>query len=121
MWCPRCNSGAVVRLPANRISPHPGYECTACGCRMRARGLAAVYLLAIVLALGLIVLLVWLLLSEQVLHLRGTIVGLGVGIVVVVYSVVQLLRPAPRRGPMSAEPIGRADPGAPADGPSSSL
>ncbi|MBM3981994.1 MAG: hypothetical protein FJ304_17315 [Planctomycetes bacterium] len=61
MRCPSFGSSAVKRLPANGLSPDPGYICQECGCKMRGKGMAVIYGIAILLGVGLIALMGWML------------------------------------------------------------
>jgi len=52
--CARCASGLVSRLPGDRVSPHPSYQCGECGALMRPRGSGPVYGLVLVISLALL-------------------------------------------------------------------
>ncbi len=95
--CPKCGSPDLERLPANRISPHPGYRCSGCGLRLRARGMLFVYLFALVMgavvgAAAVAFLVAW---GEdrvwRILWLGAAGIGCSA------YSLYQLVQPVPRR------------------------
>jgi hypothetical protein len=94
--CPQCASAEVQRLPENGIAPHPGYECTGCGLAMRPNGsglaFAAILILAVVMCVAGV--LPWFGIPKDVdrLPLGLPVVAAGVAL----YSLYQLLRPAPR-------------------------
>ena len=97
--CARCAARAVRRLARDGISPHPGYECKACGARMRPRGSGAIYGIVLLLSLGV---LAWLTAAHWwefgIAHLPvyENVLALGVAI----YCLRQLARPVVRRPPV---------------------
>ena len=106
--CVRCDAREVEKLPANFISPHPGYRCRACGYKMRSKGMLFVYLVTLVLGLVLFVLGIYTSLDERfhLGHLGFLLFRAIPGFIVAMYSVFQILRPTPRRArpeEMSAE------------------
>lgn len=97
--CPKCRCPDVERLPSNAVTPHPGYRCVQCGLRMR--GMTWTYILVIVLGVALLTVAVGLVkifsddrdgqLQNYVLY------SLPLSILVVGFSVFQLLKPRPAR------------------------
>ena len=94
--CPRCGSAEVARLPENGIAPHPGYECKECGLAMRPNGSGLAFGAILVLAVTMCVatVLPWFGIPEDMDRLPLVLPVLAGG--VALYSVYQLLRPAPR-------------------------
>jgi len=108
--CPRCGSGDVARLPADRVSPYPGYHCQECGLRMRPRGTGLFYLAVLAACVGLLALFTLPLWAGG----EGEPAVFPFILVVAGYSVYQLLRPAPRRrGPSDDGPARRGGLGRP--------
>jgi hypothetical protein len=107
--CRTCDSTEIMRLPANRISPYPGYVCRTCGQRMRPPGSTVVYVALLIFGLGLLGLFtvgLWGAIGPERLiggvHLFATVT------VVLAYSLWQLSRPTCRR-----DRDGNAHPGLP--------
>ena len=50
--CPRCESRALQRLPANAMSKHPGYRCKGCDLRMRPSNTTVLYVVLLATTLG---------------------------------------------------------------------
>jgi hypothetical protein len=108
MVCPCCRSNLVRRLPANSISPQPAYKCDDCGRRLRARGTFFIYMVIALIGLTFPALLVWMALEgDEDRVLQMAYLG-AVGVVVAIYSIVQLLRPAPLPDPPPGEAIKNA-------------
>lgn len=109
LGCPRCKAAQVAALPANGISPRPGFRCLACGTRMR--GMTGTYVVAILLGVGLLSVAAGVLAPyKNVLAVDNiqTLVRAPMGpgsmffaipfyLLVVGYSVRELTRPRPRR------------------------
>jgi hypothetical protein len=93
--CPRCGSPNVARLPADPVSPAPGFRCANCGVKLRDRGMLVVYLVVLVIAAGIGALNVFVQVAGG-LSARGLAV-LAVCVVCGGYSAAQIARPAPRR------------------------
>jgi hypothetical protein len=106
--CPRCQAAQVEELPADGISPHPGYRCGSCGARLR--GMTFTYGLAILLGLGLLAVAVGVVTvfgDDRDATLRGYVrspmgtwsafVMIPLYVFLVAYAGRQLLRPRPRR------------------------
>jgi len=93
--CPRCGSPNVARLPADPISPRPGYRCANCGAKLRDRGMLVVYLVVLLIAAGVAAVNVYVMAEEGVR--LGILVMLTVCMACAGYSLMQLARPAPRR------------------------
>src|SRR5262245_24223172 len=91
--CPRCGSARVERLRADGISPHPGYRCGNCGVKMRARGMALVYVVVLILV-SLVVCLILAALREEE-GPWGAVYPLGLWLTCAGYSLWQLARPVP--------------------------
>ena len=103
MECPRCSSNQVERLPPSRISPKPGYRCSNCDLKMRSPGMLLVYLILFLLGLAAFAFGIAAKLAEG----KETIVAFKagwIGLFVAGYSLLQLIRPAPRRTPKTEEP-----------------
>lgn len=98
--CRRCRKAEVVRRPADGISPHPGYDCLACGHRMAAGSMKAMYAVAGLIAFAICAsgIAGFVNGDRQVGRIGwGVLVG-GVGC----YCVRELFRPTPiRRNPGS--------------------
>lgn len=106
MECPRCGSTRVERLPPSQISPHPGYKCGECGVVMRASKMLVPYLIVLALGAGLFGLFLFLLLGGEGDHpmpLKGLWLA-GLGLVCSGYSIMQLMRPVPRRNRVNSDP-----------------
>lgn len=91
--CPRCHSTDLVRLPASRISPEPGYNCEGCGVRLRAPGTWFMYAMMLFVCPFLVVLYslpIWDARFKGQIPMVSTIV---IALVVAFYSVRQLARP----------------------------
>ena len=95
--CPRCESRALQRLPANAMSKHPGYRCKGCDLRMRPSNTTVLYvvLLATTLAIGVAFTVGICMDPGNVLRPRLLLL-LGAFPVGIVYLILQLSRPTPR-------------------------
>jgi hypothetical protein len=107
--CPRCQSAEVAELPPNPISPDRGFTCLACGAKLR--GTTAIYLAAIAFSLGLLVVATGMVPmfgddrdEKLVKFVRGfggswvsSLFVIPLYVLVLGFSVRQMLRPKPRR------------------------
>ena len=110
LCCARCQAARVAALPANGITPKPGYRCLACGARMR--GTTGVYLVVVVLGFSLLLVAAGCLApfkdqiaSDNITDLVRTPLGPGTTFIAIPlylfltgFSLRELARPRPRRG-----------------------
>ena len=108
LCCPRCQAAQVTKLPANGISPHPGYRCLSCGVRMR--GMTGTYVFVVILGLALLSVAAGIITpfgdirDEKIRELVRAPMGPGSSFFiiplylgVVAYAGRELVRPRPRR------------------------
>lgn len=110
LYCPRCGSDRVGRLPSNPVSPFRGYRCGACGRRLRDRWSGPVYgaLLALVAGVAGTAITT----ARPAAGARADGEGwnvyqvlVGAALVAVAgYAVVELTRPTPRTRPPTPPP-----------------
>ncbi|MCZ2343619.1 MAG: hypothetical protein LC104_17775 [Bacteroidales bacterium] len=98
--CPRCHMVQIAELPANGITPHPGYRCLSCGTRLR--GMTATYAFVIVVGVALIAVsagVVPIFGDDRDARLRGFLSPYLIPLyfIAIAYAVREVLRPRPRR------------------------
>ncbi len=95
MRCPKCDSPEVACLPNNGITRNPGYKCKGCGLTMRPKGTVVMYAAILVLGLAVAVFftLPWFDPQAERLPIGIPVAGAGVAL----FSVFQLMRPAPKQ------------------------
>ena len=105
MECPKCGSPEVERLPPDQVSKHPGYRCGDCGLRMRSEGMLVTYALTTLLGSVFFLGMGYMLLYEDAggQWLKAAFLG-AAGVVVAGYSLRQISRPVPVRGPEEGRP-----------------
>jgi hypothetical protein len=104
MECPKCASADVEQLPPNEISRHPGYQCGNCGLMMRSGG-TLTYLFTLLVGLAFFAGMGYMLVYEDGAGRPLKVIMLGAaGAAGAGYSVMQLTRPAPNRGPSAKGP-----------------
>src|SRR5262245_14900279 len=93
--CPRCESRELVRRRPDGISPFAGYTCQGCGTRLRAPGTGLMYGAVLLVCLGLLAFFsmpLWAGIPKGLPDIYCLVAAGGVA----VYSITQLLRPAPQ-------------------------
>jgi hypothetical protein len=95
--CPRCDSSAVERLPADSYSRRPGFVCMNCGIRLRPHGSTFTYSFLLLLSFGIMAMFMAPVFLGIDFQWASAIKFIVIASLVVAYCVRQLRRPVPRR------------------------